>query len=223
MDSLSPLPEGPSQAWVRDYLKPRYPELVEPFLDALHIHATAKTRGELEPSELDRLLAHATSSRSPLGENAAGLLGDLLQQFTSVNGAIRELAAGKHLRERLAALVALCSSPSTDLHVELYTLLLRDRSARIRSLAADKIVGAGMVELASELEAAANREKNEELRQELFNGKELLVQGFYVLHKESSVWVTCRGPGSSCVGKVFSLTEFESKGHEWITTQLSAL
>jgi len=98
---------------------------------------------------------------------------------------------------------------------------LTDRSARVRALAADKIVGHGIGALREQLEAAHQRETKPELKAELATQIEWLTKGFSLKWEEGAVWVTCRIPGRGIIGTSFPRSEFESKGRAWINTQLS--
>jgi hypothetical protein len=129
---------------VRDYLKPRYPELVRAYLEARRIFRSSKERGVVGAKDLNKLVGHASSSRTPLGVNAASMLGELYEVDKSVAEGIRKLAAGRQVHERINALVALDSCATDSLHAELFAQALSDRSARVRELAADKIWLRGM-------------------------------------------------------------------------------
>jgi len=136
--------DGADDAWVHDYLKPRYPELVRSYLEASRIFRSSKKRGAVNAKELNKLVAHASSSRTPLGENAASMLGELYEVDKSVAVGIRKLAEGRQVHERINALVALDSCATDTLHAELFVQALADRSARVRELAADKVKLRGM-------------------------------------------------------------------------------
>lgn len=208
--------------WVREYLQPRYPELVHAFLDAQTSHTHAMATGRIAPSALERLVAHARSPRTPLGENVAAMIGNLYAKIPSLEAAIRALATGSRVHERVNALVALDSGPPTELHVELLACLLQDKSARVRALAADKIVVHRLEALASALEAAAARERNPRVADHLRSSIDYLRQRFHVLQVNESFWVTCRPrPGGSSVSKLFTQAQFETTAPAWIASVLS--
>ena len=69
--------DGEDSAWVRDYLKPRYPDLIKSYLEASRIFRSSRRRGAVTAKGLDTPVAHARSSRTPLGENSASMLGEL--------------------------------------------------------------------------------------------------------------------------------------------------
>ncbi len=215
-------PGSVEQSWVRDYLRPRYPELVAPYLEALRITEESKRKGKVSATALETLLLHARSHRTPLGENVAAMLGGLYDMDSRVGEAIRALASGGSVHERINALVALDSCCTAKLQVELFAVALTDRSARVRALAADKIVGHGIGELREQLEAAYQREKKPELKAELATQVEWLTKGFSLRREEDAVWVTCRIPGRGTIGTSFPSSEFESKGRAWIKAQLSS-
>jgi hypothetical protein len=130
--------------WVEEYLKPRYPELVKNYLEASRIFRGAKERGVVVPKELNKLVGLASSSRRPLGQNAASMLGELYEVDKTVAVGIRRLAQGTRVHERINALVALDSCATDSLHYELLAEALSDRSARVRELATDKVENRGM-------------------------------------------------------------------------------
>lgn len=208
-------------AWVREYLAPRYPDLVAPYLDACAIHEGAIVSGSLDQAQLQRLLSHARSPRTPLGENVATMLGELCAGIPTLGAAIRALAAGARVHERVNALIALSSCPPTELHVELLARLLRDGSARIRILAADKVVAHGLKGLASDLAEAVQRETDVAAASELLTCLDCLNQGFHVRRDGESVWVTCRPRQGGSVIKQFAPDEYEAIGPAWISAQLS--
>jgi hypothetical protein len=131
--------DGADRTWVRDYLRPRYPELVAPYIEASRLYRNAKRRGAVTSSALKTLLTYARSPRTPLGENVASMLGELYDIDKSVATAIRQLATGRQVHERINSLVALDSCSTSSLHTELFALALGDRSTRVRELAEDKV------------------------------------------------------------------------------------
>jgi hypothetical protein len=72
------------------------------------------------------------------------------------------------------------------------------------------------------LNAAAQKEKNTAVADELRRCHDYLVKHFTVSMYQGlvSVWCRCPGQGSS-VGKLFSQTQYESEGAAWIKSVLS--
>jgi hypothetical protein len=208
--------------WVRDYLKPRYPDLVPSFLEAQAIHARAMAQGFLGPDDAERLLAHALSKRTPLGENVASMIGELYAKVPELETVIRALAAGKQVHERINALVALDSGPPSELHTELLSHLLLDKSGRVRALACDKIVLHRLVALASRLESVAAQETNRDVADELHASVDYLRKGFHVRQMNGNFWVTCLSPrGGGRVSKLFRTEEYKNEAKAWIADVLS--
>jgi hypothetical protein len=208
-------------AWVREYLAPRHPDLVGAYLEACSIYESGKTSGSLDEADAERLLAYARSSRAPLGENAATMLGELCAGRSALGAAIRSLATSRRVHERVNALVALHSCPPTELHVELLAFLLRDKSARVRTLAAEKIVHHRIEQLANALEEAAARETNVAVANQLRAELDYLHQGFHARREGEIIWVTCRPPSGASVSKLFTLKEYQTAGSAWISNLLS--
>jgi len=208
------------EAWVRECLAPQYPELVAPYLEAQQIYDRAKDSGRLDAADTECLLAHARSSRTPLGYNAATMLGELHARIPALGAAIRSLAEGRRAHERVNAVIALHFGPPTELHIELLELLLRDKSARVRALAADKIVGHQLKQLAGALEVAANRVTNPKVAEGLRAELDYLLHRFHVHHLGETVGVTCRPLQGGSITKVFTRQAYETVGRAWIDDEL---
>lgn len=205
-----------TESWIKGYLEPRYPELVAPYRQAERIREAALRSGQLSESSLSVLLGSAESARTPLGENVSGMLGSLADRFPLVRDAIRAMARDKRAHVRINALVALESHEKSPLHDEILSTALRDRSAKIRALAADKIMGFGLRRLLPELEDAIAREAKPELQGALVWERDLLRDGFRIVDTHNGrVNVTCRTAGG-VVSTSFSSNEMETKGRQWI-------
>ena len=122
-----------TKLWIKEYLEPRYPELVAPYREAERIRETALESGHLSESSLSLLMESARSARTPLGENVSSMLGGLADRFPLVRDAIRKMACDKKAHVRINALVALESQRNSPLSGEILSEALRDRSAKIRA------------------------------------------------------------------------------------------
>ena len=202
--------------WVREYLQPRYPELVPSYLKATEIVDSALKSGFLAPDHMDLLSSFARSPRSPLGENVASMIGVLADHFEVARDAVRTLASNAKLHARVNALVALSSHARSGLHNEILSAALTDRSSKVRELAADKIMGFGLRELLPEIESAIEREEKTKTRATLEWERDLLRDGFRAIDQSNgSIRITCRTKGG-VISTSFSNGEFETKGREWI-------
>jgi hypothetical protein len=205
-----------TESWVREYLEPRYPELVAPYREAESIRDDAIESGVLPEDALSLLLVSARSSRTPLGENASAMLGQLADRFASARQTIRQMSGDKKAHVRVNALVALHTHAISDLHEEILSAAVRDRSAKIRALAADKIMTFGLRALLPQLEEAIAAEAKPELRAPLEWERDLLRDGFQVKDNgDGSVRVTCRR-GGGVASTSFAVSEMETKGRKWI-------
>lgn len=205
-----------TESWIKEYLEPRYPELVDPYREAERIREAALKSGHLSGTSLSALLESARSARTPLGENVSSMLGTLAGRFPSAQAAIRTMARDKKAHIRINALVALESQEKSPLHEEILSAALRDRSARIRALAADQIMTFGLRRLLSDLEEAIAREAKPDLQAALIWERDLLRDGFRIADNgDGRVSVTCR-TGGGVTSTSFSKTEMETKGRQWI-------
>jgi hypothetical protein len=206
-----------NEGWIRAYLQPRYPELVKPYRDAVAIAKKASEQRAISAPALARLLEYARSPRTPLGENAASMLGDLFNHIAGVGEAIRNLAEGKAMHERINALVALSNRRVRPLHSELFEKLLRDRSSRVRELTADKIQSHKLKKLVGPLAAAVLREKNAEVREAMRGVHSFLTRGFNLRKYGDKSGVTYWKPVARMyVLEFFKSGELEAKEPGWI-------
>jgi hypothetical protein len=135
---------------------------------------------------------------------------------------IRALATSTRAADRIEALVALHEGPATELHIELLERLLTDKSKRVRALAADKIVIHDLGQLTSAVEAAAERETDAAVAEELLADLDYLRRGFHVRKYGEFVAATCSNRGRS-ITKLFKPQEFKEVGEAWISEQLERL
>jgi len=140
------------EQWIRDYLAPRYPELVCEMSMALRAFDAALSSGVLTDGQLKTLVESAHSERKSLGENAAALLGELIPRFPEAQRAVREMIKHPKSHVRINALVAISSTEPTMLHRDLLRMSLKDRSSKVRLLAADKIMQFGLGDLLADPE-----------------------------------------------------------------------
>ena len=203
--------------WIQDYLQPRYPELVELLLGAADAFDRAKLGGNLDPEDLQILADAASSARTPLGESAALMLGQLARDSALARDAIIRMSKGRKVHIRVNALVALQSFDPCDLHKTVARLALHDPSARLRELAADLVRRWRMSDLLPELEASIQRERNDDLRKTLEAQRDLLRDGYKIEHRGNDViWVTFQTPGGG-------LTSTHVSGEEWRAKGLAAI
>jgi hypothetical protein len=207
------------EKWIAEYLIPRAPELVASYRDALRIYVEAVSASAVRAEDVAKLAEYCESKRTPLSENVAEFLGELRPFAQEVDAAIRRLAGGKQVHMRLASLIALDSCEPSELHVELLTQALKDRSARIRTLAAAKISGMRLVSVLPALEAAISVEGDETARESLIFSRDLLVDGFHVRNfDDASVWVSCQFGHGSLTSRTFKRTDLETEVPAWVAS-----
>jgi hypothetical protein len=88
---------NPVESWVQNFLKPRYPYLVQPFLNAVEIHKNAIENNDLPDDSLNKLILYAHNPHKALSENASSMLGELADHFDNARDAIKSLAADSQL------------------------------------------------------------------------------------------------------------------------------
>jgi hypothetical protein len=113
-------------------------------VEAVRAFDAALESGTLASAQLDAIL-RCTGIRSTLiSECASGLLGELAAQFPAARGALTAMCSAPKFHVRVNALVALHSVPSFELREVVLRTALSDRSARVRTLAADLVMNFGL-------------------------------------------------------------------------------
>lgn len=205
-------------SWVEGYLIPRYPELVALYIEARSIASSAKVSGKITSDQIHRLVEFASSTRTPLSENVAGMLGELAS-FGEAQEAVLGLAQAGQLHCRVNALVALDSTTSESLCVSVISRLLMDKSSKVRALAGSKAMSFGIKSLIQNLDKAIKDEKQQKIRADLEWDRDLLRDDYIVKNQgDGRVYVTCRQKGG-VISTSFPEAEFESKGRKWIEKQ----
>lgn len=208
--------------WVKDYLEPRYPELVPQLQKARKAFDMALENGVLTHDQLASIVESARSSRTPLGENAAAWLGELSVQFTAAAQAVREMAAHAKVHVRVNALVAISSASASELHDEVIRIALKDRSSRVRTLAADKIMLFGLRHLLADLEQAIQDEIDGKTKDQLQRERDLLRDGYHLQwYEDGRAWMTCRlRGGGGTMGSFVSAQDLTDKGAKQVAKTL---
>src|SRR5579863_3220897 len=199
--------------WIRNYLQKRYPELVPPLQRALEAFDRAESSGILPVDDLTTLTDASRDSRKPLSENIAYLLGYLARRFDSAREAIHQMSKDPKAHIRINALVALDRIGTCQARTSLVCAALRDRSTRVRGLAADKICGWNMTEAIPDLDRAIVNESNAALRRELEWQRDLLRDGYSLQARgDGRVWMTCRRDTGGTVSAFVTAEEINEKG-----------
>jgi hypothetical protein len=212
------------ERWIGDYLNPRYPALVAPLLEALEAFDAAMESGVLTDEQLRLVVDCAQSPRTPLGENIATLLGELAERFTAAELAVREMAVHTKVHVRVNALVAISSSTPAKLHTDVLRIALKDRSSRVRTLAADKIMQFRLDHLLPDLEEVIARENVTKIREELEFSRDLLRDGYHVRpFDDAHVWLSFRMPAGGGTKSVsVSADDLREKGAKAIAKSIGA-
>jgi hypothetical protein len=193
-------------------------------LGALAAFDAAMQSDVLTDEQLRIVVECAHSSRTPLGENTATLLGELAERFASAKVAVLEMAAHPKVHVRVNSLVAIGSARPTQLHSDVLRIALRDRSSRVRSLAADKVMQFRLNALLPDLEQAIARESVAKTREELEFSRDLLRDGYHVRRRDGGhAWLTYRMPAGSGTKSIsVSADDLRNKGAKAIAESLGA-
>lgn len=193
-----------------------------PLSKALEEFDVAMKSGVLTEEQLETIVTCARSPRKPLGENVAGLLGELAARFPTAARTMRDMAVAPKVHVRMNALAALNPTHPRKFLEEILRLFLRDRSSKIRMLAADKIMQFGFDELATDLEEAIAREVSAENKEVLERQRDLLCDGYHLRISNGQIWMSCRLLGGGIKGAFISPEDVRAKGAKAIAKSLGA-
>lgn len=211
------------EQWIRDFLERRHPELVSRFREILDAFESTVASGTILQQQLATISDGVRSRSRPLAENAAILLGELAARFPQARELIKGLSRDPSLQVRVNALIALGVVAPGELHEEVLRGALRDRSPKLRTLAADKIVQLGMKSLLSDLEQAAAEEADPKTRESLECERDLLRDGFCARRQnDNRTWITCRLPDGSLKSSFVDSGDVERIGLRAIAESLGA-
>lgn len=205
--------------WVRTYLQPRHPELVDDYCAAVETYNTVVRNGVLDAASLALVLAHARHRSSVVRDESADLLGRLADVFASARGAVVEMLAARAVTVRGSAMTALARHRLSPLHAVLLPRALGDSSHRIRTMAARAICGRGLVDLLPALERAAGVEPHEKTRAFMTTQLALATHGYVVVPSDDGThwWVTCRTDSGATSASFDAGEDWESRGQAFLS------
>jgi hypothetical protein len=178
------------EPWLRDYLRPRYPELEPALLRAIDAFDTIRRSRRITPQLLAAIVEAASSSRRPLFVHATTFLGKLTRRFKEVRDAVESMAKDKRNHVRFNAILCLDDSTPRPFTVQLLRQGLRDRSANVRMKAADWSGRLRVREIVPDLEMALARETHAEARATLEFKLKLLRDGYILEADKDGFFVT---------------------------------
>lgn len=164
--------------WVDTYLKVRYPELVEPFLQCARICEHALWKEKLDQNDLDVLIENAKKPQAVLSGNVAEMIGKLANFFELADQTYKQLYADRKAHIRLNAFDAF-GNPNRDLeqYKELLIKAFNDRSSKIRETVMFQALEFG---LKDEVKKAVENEKNQEAKEWLHERVRKKEDGFLI-------------------------------------------
>jgi hypothetical protein len=201
------------ERWITDYLQRRHPEMVPQMRQCVAAFDEAMVSGRLSQENLRIILDSVQIAKPPVGENAAYLLGELSSKFPAAERAIRDMSSHRNVHVRRNALVAVSSTGSLGLLDDVLRVSLRDRSASIRALAADKIGSFRRKNLVGDLEDRLHIERSATTRELMHRELQLLRDGYQVCERaDGLIWISYRLPNGGTGGRFVSKQDLEQYG-----------
>ena len=207
-----------NENWLRTYLEPRFPELVEPYCNACRAYERMRQADSISPADLKTLVEAASSSRGPLYEQATTFLARLTAQHSEAREAVKQMLHDSQWHVRFNAILSVCSSTPRDFAVQVVREALNDRSARVREKAADWALRLEMREVVPDLEEQAKLESGKAIG-EIRLSLALLRDGYLLEHDETGYSLTIP-IANGISGHRVSRADLERKGIERVIAEI---
>lgn len=210
------------EPWLRDYLRPRYPELEATLVRAIEAYEMIHQTGRATPELLAPIVAAASSPRRLVLNNAVPLLSRLIGPFAEARDAVASMAQDSRCHVRFNAMACLDISAPPALALPLLRQGLQDRSARVREKAACQASRLRIRELIPDLEQAESRERNVPTKESITFSLKLLRDG-YILKPDSEggFWITIPTNNGGFRGRWIAREELLRLGLEAIIANLA--
>jgi len=198
--------------WIEKDLRPRFPHLADACLKVYEIEKSVVATKQLKIDDLVLLEGFCRNNSSILSEFAASVVGSFAEDIAEARMALINLSGDKRINARINALVALHDCGTVQVREQVLRIALRDKSARVRQLAACKVQGFLLHSLLEELEGAIAREGDVFCRQAMIFSSCLLKDGYFLDHLTSGA-VRLTIVVKNCIrSTVHSANDFREKG-----------
>jgi hypothetical protein len=167
-----------SEPWIRELERLR-PDLVAPYVSALDAYALANEHGILSDEQVASLRTGAAIVNFDIGLSVSEMLMRLGTRFPVAAQAFLEVSRHSKAQVRLNAIAALVSGVPSTLHDVVLTERLRDRSFKVRRLAAEKIMLLRLRHLRVGLDQAICDAGTDAERRSLTWNRDLLIHGYH--------------------------------------------
>jgi hypothetical protein len=163
-------------------LKGREPELCE-FL--VNVFGIVENGGDVSAEQLAALKEIASDKREWVSNFGRVVLGSLAERNSNARHAIIEMAHSPVVHVRVNAILCLNEKCPDELVLDIISLLIRDKSSKVREKAADWVRHFKIDALAPILEQALAMESSATVKQVLVAEIGMLRNGYYILHTDS--------------------------------------
>jgi hypothetical protein len=209
------------EPWLRDYLRPRYPELEPTLVRALDAFDIIQKSRRMKAELLAAVVAAASSSRRPLYENAVPLLRKLTGEFREACEAVESMANDARRQVRCNAILCLGKSTPAAQAIQMLRQGLHDKSAKVRQKAADWAGRLRMRKLVPDLEAAAARETNAKAKATIEFELKLLRDGYILAPGRDGGFSITTFTKTGTIGRWVSQAELKKRGVDAIVAELA--
>lgn len=168
------------KSWIEEYLIPRYPELVQPMIEAYDAFDHYRYGGYKDHDLLDKITLVASSHRGPLYENGTDLLAHLTQFSQKACEKVIEMSKSSKSNVRFNSILSVDEDSPLELKLNLFKNLLNDKSKRVRSKTWDWIHRIKFKEILPDMYNSLLSEQDEKLRNEGLYSYHLLKDGYYL-------------------------------------------
>ena len=209
------------EPWLESYLRKRCPELESDLLAAIDAFDRLENGADVTEESLSPIVEAVKSSRRPLYENASDFMQVLTSQYPLARDIVKQLANDSASHVRFNAILCVGNQAPQDFKIDIITAGLLDKSATVRTKAADWALRLRLDGITPELEVALKKERNRGARETMELTLPLLRDG-YILRPagDGQVAITVSTPRATVSTRYMNASEIESRGIEAVVAEL---
>jgi hypothetical protein len=210
------------EPWLRDYLRKRQPDLEPPLLAAIDAFDTIHDENRLDATLLAPIVEAASSSRRPLYDSATSFLGKLTADHALARESVERMAADTRSHVRFNAILCLRKATPIEFTLRLIRQSLRDKSANVRTKAADWAGHLRIRELVPDLEAALAAETNAKAKQTIEFELRLLRDGHILEPARDDGYYVTTYCSDGIASRWVARSELEQRGIQVIIAEVES-
>ena len=208
------------ERWFSERSGPRKPKDEASLLAAADAFDSIQKRRKVTPQLLEPIVAACAWPPTSLSANASRFLSILANQYVEAGHAVEMMASDGRWQVRFNAVLCARKEAPVDLNVKILRIALRDKSARVRGMAACHAGILEIQELICDLEQALKCEKDPKAKDSIDFELKLLRDGFTVEPASKGQFVVCTRFNRGTTSRFVSKAELDRLGPKAIAKKM---